>query len=242
MVCQSWLRPPVCQSEMPFPPPGVSIKRHPIFRPPVCQSFSRYFSSGSIYPQGVCGAGDGGQADEGGRRERETFPLAPPPPQKSGNGKQRSRHRGLAWRNVLSPTECHATGSSTSSTRSTERRTGKARGRSPLLIIHNVWRYCPDKPSGGRTVTGSAGSKKPGREAGLLAARTSAKTWPISGGYQNIERTPDMARRSKPGSDFVVWGHCTISMKAQVWRRPSSRESITLAHSPPHRRPRLVPV
>ena len=60
--------------------------------------------------------------------------------------------------------------------------------------------------------------------------------------YRVNERTPDMARRSKPGSDFVVWGHCTISMKAQVWTRPSSRESITLAHSPPHRIPRLVPV
>jgi hypothetical protein len=64
---------------------------------------------------------------------------------------------------------------------------------------------------------------------------------PISGAFYRInERTPDMALRSKPGSDF--WGHCTISMKAQVWRRASSRESSTLAHSPPHRRPRLVPV
>jgi hypothetical protein len=51
----------------------------------------------------------------------------------------------------------------------------------------------------------------------------------------------DMARCSTPGSAFVV-RHCTISMKAQVWRRPSSRESITLAHSPPGRRSRLVPV
>src|SRR5215831_15129861 len=59
--------------------------------------------------------------------------------------------------------------------------------------------------------------------------------------YRNNERTPDMALRSKPGSDFVVGGHCTIPMKAQVWPRPSSRESITLAHWPPHRRPRLVP-
>jgi hypothetical protein len=38
--------------------------------------------------------------------------------------------------------------------------------------------------------------------------------------YQNNERTPDMARRSKPGLDFVISGHCTISMKAQVWRTP----------------------
>ena len=64
----------------------------------------------------------------------------------------------------------------------------------------------------------------------------------IGGFYRINERTPDMVRRSKPGSDFVVRGHSTILMKAQVWRCPSSRESITLAHSPPHRRPRLVPV
>ena len=60
--------------------------------------------------------------------------------------------------------------------------------------------------------------------------------------YQNNERTPVIARRSKLGPDFVVCGHSTISMKAQVWRRPSIRESITLTHSPPHKRPRLVPV
>jgi hypothetical protein len=77
----------------------------------------------------------------------------------------------------------------------------------------------------------------------LNPRRTSVKMWPISRGlYQNNERAPDMARRSKPGLDFVISGHCTISMKAQVWRRPSTRESITLPHSPPHRRPRLVPV
>jgi hypothetical protein len=65
---------------------------------------------------------------------------------------------------------------------------------------------------------------------------------PYRGFYLNNERAPDIARRSKPGFDFVVSGHCTISMKAHVWRRPSTRESITLPHSPPHRRPRLVPV
>jgi hypothetical protein len=34
--------------------------------------------------------------------------------------------------------------------------------------------------------------------------------------YQNNERTPVIARRSKLGPEFVVCGHCTISMKAQV--------------------------
>jgi hypothetical protein len=38
------------------------------------------------------------------------------------------------------------------------------------------------------------------------------------------ERTPDMARRSTAGSDFVAAGHCTISMKAQVWTRASQFE------------------
>jgi hypothetical protein len=32
--------------------------------------------------------------------------------------------------------------------------------------------------------------------------------------YRNNDRTPDMARCSKPGSVFVAPGHCTISMKA----------------------------
>ena len=56
------------------------------------------------------------------------------------------------------------------------------------------------------------------------------------------ERTPDMALRSRAGSGFDVAGHCTISMKAQVWTRASTSESFTLPHSPPHSRPRLVPV
>src|SRR5947207_11759016 len=32
----------------------------------------------------------------------------------------------------------------------------------------------------------------------------------IGGFYRINERTPDMVRRSKPGSDFVVRGHSTI--------------------------------
>lgn len=63
----------------------------------------------------------------------------------------------------------------------------------------------------------------------------------FGGYYRSNERRPDAARRSKPGSGIAVEGHCTISMKAQVWTSASTSESVTLPHAPPHSSPRLVP-
>jgi hypothetical protein len=79
----------------------------------------------------------------------------------------------------------------------------------------------------------------PARESGGARGYLSDPAPPVPRppSYRITGRVLDMARLG-----FFAVGHSTISMKAQVWPRPSTCESITLAHSPPHRSPRLVPV